>query len=255
MGALMPFWRGFALEKVFTLATFCSDRIAFLLVWEEAKLKGFIGKVLGGAAAAIGLVVAGLVNYVVEHGELPAWSSGALSWLYSLITLEAPLALWKVLLLLLIPSLGFGALSYYLVRKYDLLVDDYNKQNRKFSIAEAVRAKLEKVCVELESANAKLLDENSVLKVQNQSIPNEKSTQVALTETHFDILLLVADCENTSVIPTISNLSARSDLTKVALTSALDDLRDLAYVLRFNIGLDKRFQLTASGRKLVLSKG
>ncbi|QVI77588.1 MarR family winged helix-turn-helix transcriptional regulator [Pseudomonas syringae] len=220
-----------------------------------AKLKGLRKTVYGGAAAAIGLFFAGLISYVVEHGELPAWSSGALSWLYSLMTLEAPLALWKVLLCILIPSLGFGTLVYYWGRKYDLLVDDYNKQNGRFSIAEVARAKLKKDYVELEATNAKLLDENSVLKVQNQSIPNEQSTQVALTETHFDILLLVADCENASVIPTISNLSARSELTKVALASTLDDLRDLGYVLRFNMGLDKKIQLTPSGRKLVLSKG
>ena len=62
-----------------------------------------IGKVFGGAAAAIGLVVAGLVNYVVEHGELPAWSSGALSWLSELMMTEIPWAFWQVILFILVP--------------------------------------------------------------------------------------------------------------------------------------------------------
>ena len=229
--------------------------MAFLLVWEEAKLKGLIRKIFGVAAAAMGLIVAGLVNYVVEHGELPAWSSGTLSWVSGLMLTEIPWAFWQVLLFILVPGLIFCFLIYHLGTKHDALVDDYNEQNNKFRIAKAAKEKLEKDYVELETANTKLLDENSVLKIQNQSIPAEQSTQAALTETHFDILLLIADCENASVIPTISNISARSELTKVALTSTLDDLRDLGYVLRINIGLDKKFQLTASGRKLVLSKG
>jgi predicted transcriptional regulator len=216
-------------------------------------LKGLRATIIGGSVAAVGSVGAALVNYVVEHGELPAWSSGAFSWLSSLMLIQAPWALWEILATFLTPCLAFGVLVYYLSHSHSALVDEFNERNDKLRLVEITKRRLEKDCIELKSANAELLDENNILKGQSQSIPAEQPAQAALTDRHISILLVLAECENASIITTTENLYERSNLQKVALISTLDDLRDFGYILRISMDIGKKYQLTASGRRLVLS--
>lgn len=216
-------------------------------------MKGLQKRIIGLAIAAMGLVVAGLINYVVEHGELPPWSSGALSWLSSLMLIQTPWAFWELLAILLTPCVVCGVLIIYLWNSYSDIVDDFNEQNDKLRIAESAKERFEKDHIELKAANAVLLEENKGLKVQNQSMPTKHAASPALTDRHSSILLLISECENASVITTMGNLSARTNLQKVALFSTLDDLKEFGYLTPIQVGYDKKYQLTASGRKFVLS--
>lgn len=221
-------------------------------VTEELKLKGLRATIIGGAITVVGTFGAALVNYVVEHGELPQWSSGALSWLSSLMLIQAPWAFWEILVIFLTPSMAFGLMIVHLWRTYSTLVDDYNEQCDRLELANAAKERLERDDVKLKAINAALLDENNSLKAK---IHSESHSQTELAERHFSVLLSVAECENAGVVTTIENLSVRSDLQKVALSSTLDDLIASGYIQRISMAYKYKYQLTPSGRKLVLKVG
>ncbi|RMR07141.1 hypothetical protein [Pseudomonas syringae group genomosp. 7] len=227
-----------------------------------AKLKGLRKTVYGGAAAAIGLFFAGLISYVVEHGELPAWSSGALSWLYSLMTLEAPLALWKVLLCILIPSLGFGTLVYYWGRKYDLLVDGYNEQNDLFAAAQVEKSKLEKENSKLKIAHEELLESVKALEATNSDLVKQNAElkesvalanelnqkQVEIDVTCLDVLKAIAALTERDLRADLESIDSIVRLGKIQTHAALDVLRRGDLISASGNVLGIRYRLTAQGR-------
>ncbi len=231
-------------------------------------MKGFIRKILGGAAAAIGLVIAGLVNYVVEHGELPAWSAGALSWLSSLMTIEVPWALWEVLLVLLVPGLIFCALIYYLGHKYDLVVNDYNKQHDLFEVAEVANSRLEKENSKLKIANKKLLESISALEASSSDLVTQnkklkesaeltskpKHKQIDISRTCLEVLMAIAALTESNIRADLDSIDSIVKLGRIQTHAALDVLKECDLVSSSGNLSGIRYRLTAQGRVYYLER-
>ena len=189
--------------------------------------------------AGLGAAGVSLIGYVMEHGELPQWMSKVFNWVWSAVTATAPWAVWE----LMIPVLIIGVMAVY------FLHTEGQKVFRLEGQITALQQQLKKVKTE----KSELLAENNRLKLQPPPEP-EQPAQPTLTDRQRGVLMLIAACENKSISTTSANLLGPSKLQKVTLNSVLDDLRDLGYVSRLNSGFDKKYPLTAAGRKFVVSE-
>ncbi|VVN47548.1 hypothetical protein [Pseudomonas fluorescens] len=226
-------------------------------------MKGLQKKIIGGTIAAIGLVGAGLINYVVEHGELPAWLSAALSWLSSLMLTQAPWAFWEILIILLTPCAILGVLIVMLLRKNSVDVDDYNAQNNMLVATDAAKSRLEKQHKELKSDHAKLLASvealtlsNSDLVAQNEKLKNEVAAfaiaaepeRVDIDITCLNVLKAIAALTERDLRAELDNIESIVRLGRIQTHAALDALKESGLVAASGNVRGIRYRLTAQGR-------
>lgn len=225
-------------------------------------MKGLQKRIIGWAIAAMGFVVAGLINYVVEHGELPPWSSGALSWLSSLMLIQTPWAFWELLAILLTPCVVFGVLIIYLWNSYSDIVDDFNEQNDILISAKAAKNKLEEEHSELKVVHAKLLASVELLEVSNSDLvaqnaelkevaalaiePDHK--QVEIDGTCLNVLKAIAALTERDIRAELDNIESVVRLGRIQTHAALDVLKERGLVDAPGSVRGIRYRLTAQGR-------
>ncbi|PBP61369.1 hypothetical protein CCL18_05090 [Pseudomonas syringae] len=178
------------------------------------------------------------------------------------MTLEAPLALWEVLLCILMPCLGFGTLVYYWGRKYDLLVDDYNKQNDLFATTQVARSKLEKENSKLKVTHEKLLESIKALEATNSDLVTQNAElkesaalanelnqkQVEIDVTCLDVLKAIAALTERDLRADLESIDSIVRLGKIQTHAALDVLRRGDLISASGNVLGIRYRLTAQGR-------
>jgi predicted transcriptional regulator len=193
----------------------------------------------GGVIAGLGAAGVSLIGYVIEHGELPEWMPKAFDWVWSGVTVSAPWALWE----LMIPVMIIGLSAAYFL---------HTEGQKVFRLEDRITA-LQQQLKKVKTENSELLAENNRLKLPPPSEP-EHPPQQSLTERQYNLLMIIAECENESVITTSSNLLQASRLQKVVMNSTLDDLMGVGYIVRIKMGFDNKYVLTATGRKFVVSE-
>jgi hypothetical protein len=225
-------------------------------------LKGLHKKIIAGVIAALGLVVAGLINYVVEHGELPAWSSGALSWLSSLMLIQTPWAFWEILLILLAPCAVLGVLIFILWQKNSVDVDDYNAQLEVLKTTSAAKIQLEKQHNELTTEHAKLLASVDTLKLSNSDLlaQNEelkkavamvneaKPKDVEINDICLSVLKAIASLAERDIRVELDNIESIVGFGKIQTHAALDILIESGLVSAAANVRGTRYRLTPKGR-------
>lgn len=231
-------------------------------------MKGLHKNIIAGVIAALGLVVAGLINYVVEHGELPAWSSGALSWLSSLMLIQTPWAFWEILLILLAPCAVLGVLIFILLQKNSVDVDDYNEQLVVLRDTKAAKIKLKKEYSDLNDAHEKLaasVEEikasNSDLASKNAELKKEVAEMLAaaaaaaaaakkpeVNNTCLNVLKAIAALTERNLRADLDNIDSIVKLGKIQTHAALDVLKESELI---SVSANVRgisYRLTAQGR-------
>lgn len=227
-------------------------------------MKGLHKKIIAGLIAALGLVVAGLINYIVEHGELPAWSSGALTWLSTLMLIQTPWAFWEILLILLAPCAVLGVLIFILLQKNSVDVDDYNEQLVVLRDTKAVNIKLKKKYSDLNDAHEKLaaLVEdieayNSDLASKNAELKKEIAEMLAATvvsehpeinNTCLNVLKAIAALTERDLRADLDNIDSIVKLGKIQTHAALDVLKESELIFVSGNVRGIRYRLTAQGR-------
>lgn len=227
-------------------------------------MKGLHKKIIAGVIAALGLVVAGLINYVVEHGELPAWSSGALSWLSSLMLIQTPWAFWEILFILLAPCAVLGVLIFILWQKNSVDVDDYNEQLVVLRDTKAAKIKLKKEYSDLKDAHDKLAasveemkSSNSDLVSKNAELKNEVAEILAaaveakkpeINNTCLNVLKAVAALTERDLRADLDNVDSIVKLGKIQTHAALDVLKESDLISMSGNVRGIRYRLTAQGR-------
>ncbi len=227
-------------------------------------MKGLHKKIIAGVIAALGLVVAGLINYVVEHGELPAWSSGALSWLSSLMLIQTPWAFWEILLILLAPCAVLGVLIFILLQKNSVDVDDYNEQLVVLRDAKAAKIKLKKEYSDLKDAHDKLAasveeikSSNSDLASKNAELKKEIAEILAaavevkkpeINNTCLNVLKAIAALTERDLRADLDNVDSIVKLGKIQTHAALDVLKESDLISMSGNVRGIRYRLTAQGR-------
>jgi len=227
-------------------------------------LKGLHKKIIAGVIAALGLVVAGLINYVVEHGELPAWSSGALSWLSSLMLIQTSWAFWEILLILLAPCAVLGVLIFILLQKNSVDVDDYNEQLVVLRDTKAANIKLKKEYSDLNDAHEKLaasVEEikasNSDLASKNAELKKEVAEMLAaavvakkpeVNNTCLNVLKAIAALTERDLRADLDNVDSIVKLGKIQTHAALDVLKESELISVSGNVRGIRYRLTAQGR-------
>ncbi|MDQ0739690.1 hypothetical protein [Pseudomonas sp. W4I3] len=250
----------FVWRKVCAPVALCSGRMAFSI--GIAKLKGLRATIIGCAIAVVGAVGVALINYVVEHGELPPWSSGALSWLSSLMLIQTPWAFWEILATFLTPCLVFGFLVYYLWRSHSVLVDEFNEQNDVLVDARTCKNRLDKEHSQLKIAHAELLASVELLEVANSDLVTQNSElreaaalaiqpdnkQIEINETCLNVLKAIAALTERDLRADLDNVDSIVKLGKIQTHAALDVLTERQLIsMSGNIG-GIRYRLTAQGR-------
>lgn len=199
------------------------------------------GKIKNWLIAAIGVAGVTLVAYVVEHGELPDWMSNIVRVIRVTLTTRAEWALWEVLL----PVFLVGACAVYLlyretVRSYRL---QWSNEQLEFR-AGNLRRREQKLLKSLEEQR---------LKFENDK--NEVAAEQALTDRQLLVLVWIARFENASVPAMLSGFVRKSGIRKVEFMGHIDVLKELGHVTVFQLPGDVEYDLTASGRKIVLDSG
>ena len=194
------------------------------------------GKVTKLSLTALGASGLALVSYVVEHGQLPAWLSQALQLIWELLTVTSLWEVWELIL----PVLIVGFLGIYLVET----------EVRKIKIQDAEISELRSELSQLKTRHTELLNSNKEIICETIS---SASVQPILTTEQFQILSLIADFENSSAIANLSNLLPHSDLQKLNMINALDELIEYKLVHKIRMYIESKYQLTPTGRKFVLN--
>ncbi|MCH7420696.1 hypothetical protein [Pseudomonas mosselii] len=227
-------------------------------------MKGLHKKIIAGVIAALGLVVAGLINYVVEHGELPAWSSGVLSWLSSLMLIQTPWAFWEILLILLGPCAVLVVLIFILWQKNSVDVDDYNEQLVILRNTKAAYIKLKKEYSDLNDAHDKLaasVEEikatNSDLASKNAELKKEIAEMLAaavvakkpeVNKTCLNVLKAIAALTERDLRADLDSIDSIVRLGKIQTHAALDVLKESDLISMSGNVRGMRYRLTAQGR-------
>lgn len=231
-----------------------------------AKLKGLRATIIGGAIAVVGAVGVALINYVVEHGELPPWSSGALSWLTSLMLIQTPWAFWEILATFLAPCIIFGLLVYYLWHSYSVLADEFNEQNDVLTNARANMNRLDKEHSQLKITHAKLLASVELLEVTNSDLVTQNSElreaaalaiqpdsrQIEINETCLNVLKAIAALTERDLRADLDNVDSIVKLGKIQTHAALDVLKESDLISMSGNVRGIRYRLTAQGRAYYL---
>nr|WP_314570305.1 hypothetical protein [uncultured Pseudomonas sp.] len=199
------------------------------------------GKVKNWLIAAVGVAGVTLVAYVVEHGELPEWMSNTFRVIRITLTTRAEWALWEVLL----PVFLIGACAVYLlyretVRSYRL---QWSNEQLEFRAGNLRRREQELL---------KSLEEHR-LKVENDK--NEVAAEQALTDRQLLVLVWIARLENANRSAMLGHLVRISGIRKVEFMGHIDVLEEIGHVTVFQLPGDVEYDLTASGRKVVLDSG
>lgn len=230
-------------------------------------MKGLRKTIIGASVAAVGSVGAALVSYVVEHGELPAWSSGALNWLSSLMLIQAPWALWEILATFLTPCVAFGVLVYYLSHSHSALVDEFNEQNDALTDAHANRSRLEKEHAQLKIAHAKLVESVKLLEASNSHLVTQNSElkgaaalaiesenkRLEINDTCLNVLKAIATLTERDLRADLDNVDSIVKLGKIQTHAALDVLKESELVSMSGNVRGIRYRLTAQGRVYYLA--
>jgi Na+-transporting methylmalonyl-CoA/oxaloacetate decarboxylase gamma subunit len=241
---------------------------------EELKLKGLQKKIIAGVIAAIGIVIAGLINYVVEHGELPAWSSGVLSWLSSLMLIQTPWAFWEILVIFLTPFVVLSLLIFYVWHMHAVLVDDYNEQYDKLRIAEAAKRKFENNHIELKTANAELLASVELLEVSNSDLVASNSdltaqngelkkeidsltlkaapAELEVDDACLNVLKAIAALVERELRTSLDNVDAIVKYGRIKTEAAMDVLKDNGLISSAGSTQGIRYLFTPQGRAYYL---
>ncbi|RXF65424.1 hypothetical protein BKM77_04025 [Pseudomonas syringae] len=160
------------------------------------------------------------------------------------------------------PCLGFGTLVYYWGRKYDLLVDDYNKQNDLFATTQVARSKLEKENSKLKIAHEKLLESVKALEAANSDLVTQNAElkesaalanelnqkQVEIDVTCLDVLKAIAALTERDLRADLESIDSIVRLGKIQTHAALDVLRRGDLISASGNVLGIRYRLTAQGR-------
>lgn len=225
-------------------------------------MKGLRATIVGGAITTIGIVVAGLINYVVEHGELPAWSSGALSWITSLMLIQTSWAFWELLAILLTPCIIFGLMIVHLWRSYSAIVDEFNEQNDMLKDSQAGKSRLDKEYSQLKITHAELLASVELLEVTNSDLVTQNSElkeaaalavepepeQVEINDTCLSVLKAIATLTERDIRAELDNIESLVRLGKIQTHAALDMLKESGLVSATGNVRGVRYRLTAQGR-------
>lgn len=231
-------------------------------------MKGLRTAIIGASVAAVGSVGVALVNYVVEHGELPAWSSGAFRWLSSLMLIQAPWAFWEILVILLAPCAALGTLTYVLWQKNSVDVDDYNKQLMVLRDAKAAKIKLEKDISDLKDAHDNLMASVGELKSSNSDLTSKNAElkeevaemQAVAAETKkpkindscLSVLKAIANLTERNLTAELDSVGAAVKLGKIQTHAALDVLNESGLISMSGSVRGIRYHLTAKGRAYYL---
>lgn len=196
------------------------------------------GKLKNWVLAAAGVAGVTLVAYVVEHGELPEWMTNTAHVIWATLTMRAEWALWEVLL----PFFMVGACAIYLlyketVRSYQL---QHSNEQLEFRAGNLRRREQELI---------KSLEEH---RLKAKSSESQAEAKEALTARQLLVLVWIARFENANVPPMLRRMVEKTGIRKVEFMGHIDVLEDMGHVNVFQLPDDVEYDLTASGRKIVL---
>ncbi|SEI69232.1 winged helix DNA-binding protein [Pseudomonas sp. NFACC07-1] len=225
-------------------------------------MKGIRGKVIKWSLGTLGAAGVALIAYVVEHGELPVWLSKALSALSGLLHMQAPWALWEILLAVLIPCAGLGIVIVILLQKNSVDVDDYNAQLEVLKTTNAAKIQLEKQYNELTTEHAKLLASVDTLKLSNSDLlaQNEelkkavamvneaKPKDIEINDICLSVLKAIASLIERDIRAELDNIESIVGFGKIQTHAALDILIESGLVSASANVRGTRYRLTPKGR-------
>jgi len=178
--------------------------------------------------------------------------------------IQAPWALWEILLILLAPSAVLGVLVFMLLQKNSVDVDDYNEQLVVLRDTKATNIKLKKKYSDLNDAHEKLAASaeeikasNSDLASKNAELKKEIAEMLAavvapkkseINNLCLNVLKAVAALTERDLRADLDNVDSIVKLGKIQTHAALDVLKENELISVSGNVRGIRYRLTAQGR-------